>query len=113
VTAEFAIVLPAVLLVLTLAIGAILLATHRIVLTSAAADIARLEARGDTAGASARIAGLEGPTSITRTVRGRLHCVRLSSNPLRGLLARVSVSAQACAARSEPSAGAVIPGARS
>ena len=46
VTAEFAVALPAMLLVLLLAIGAIALATQRLSLSSAAAQMARLEARG-------------------------------------------------------------------
>ena len=47
VTAEFAIVMPAVLVVLGLAIGGILISAHRIALVSLAAQVARLEARGD------------------------------------------------------------------
>jgi hypothetical protein len=53
VTAEFAVALPAVLLVLLLAIGAVMLSAQRLSLSSAAAQMARHEARGDAAAAAA------------------------------------------------------------
>lgn len=100
VTAEFAIVLPAALLVLGLVIGGVLLASHRIALTSAAADLARLEARGDEAGAEERRSELPDGVSVSRRTSGGLLCVRLSSAPGDGLLSRVGIGAEACAARS-------------
>ena len=67
VTAEFAIVLLAVLMVFGLVIGALLLTTQRLVLTSGAADVACLEARGDTAQAAARISELGRASALNET----------------------------------------------
>lgn len=97
VTAEFAIVLPAVLLVMSLAIGAILLATHRLTLTSAAAEIARLEARGETVSATARLETTGSGVHISRSVEEGLYCVTLQSQPLGGALGGVMVASRACA----------------
>lgn len=101
VTAEFVVVLPAVLIVLALIIGSILLATQQLTLTSAAGDVARLEARGDAAGASVRLSQLVPGVSVNRQSRGPLHCVSLSARPGTGLLAALHISASGCAARSE------------
>jgi Flp pilus assembly protein TadG len=86
VTAEFAIVLPVALLVLGLILGAVLLGAHRVALTSAAADLARLEARGDTALAAERADQLPTGTRIDRADRGGLRCVTLSASPAGGVL---------------------------
>ena len=101
VTAEFAIVLPAVLMVLGLALGSILLATNRLVLSSAASEVARLEARGDTGAAAERIAALGGGASVQREGRGALHCVALTASPGRGALSLIEVSGRGCAAVSD------------
>lgn len=101
VTAEFAVVLPAVLMVLVLAVGAIMLATQRITLTSAAAEVARLEARGDHAAAQARLAGVPSHVSVSRATRGPLHCVTLRAAPGAGALSIIQLSSTGCAARSE------------
>ncbi|MBK0420229.1 pilus assembly protein [Leucobacter sp. CSA1] len=105
VTAEFAIVLPAVLLVLGLVIGGILLAAHRVVLTSAAADLARLEARGDAELAAARLSELGGGIRADRESIGGLLCVTLGSRPGGGALAVVEITARGCAARSDAGRG--------
>ncbi len=99
-TAEFAVVLPAALMVLALAVGSIMLATHRLVLSSAASEVARLEARGDSAAAGARLGELGAAVNAQRHSLGVLHCVTLSSAPMGGLLARIAVSAKGCAAMS-------------
>ena len=91
-------VLPAVLAVLVVALVAILLAAHRVTLTSAAFEISRLEARGDTAAAAMQLGRLASGTLVTRERSGPLHCVRLSSHPGAGLLAAVEISARGCAA---------------
>lgn len=96
-TAEFVIALPAVLVVLGLAIGAIFLATERVVLTSAAAEVARLEARGDASAARERLAALPDVVTVRRSERGSLHCVQLSARPGAGLLSAVRVGARGCA----------------
>lgn len=104
VTAEFVVVLPAVLIVLVMIIGSILIATLQLTLTSAAGDVARLEARGDAAGASLRVSQLMPGVSVTRQSLGPLHCVALSAQPGAGLLAALRISASGCAARSEAEA---------
>ncbi len=97
-TAEFAIVLPALLMVLALAIGSIMLATQRLTLSSAAFEVARLEARGDHGAASARLAALGPGLTASRSGSGPLHCVTLVTSPAAGLLAMIEVSARGCAA---------------
>ncbi len=98
VTAEFAIALPAFLMVLVLAIGAIMLATQRLSLSAAAFEVARLEARGDSAAAGARIAALGPGVDVSRHSSGVLHCVTLESAPAAGLLQQIGVAARGCAA---------------
>ncbi|SDQ18937.1 TadE/TadG family type IV pilus assembly protein [Leucobacter chromiiresistens] len=100
VTAEFAIVVPAVLAVLGLVIGGVLLAAHRIALVSASAEIARFEARGDDALAEERLNALGGRVEVEREDDGSLHCVVLRSQPAGGLLAHVTLTSRSCAARS-------------
>ncbi len=100
VTAEFAVTVPAVLLVLGLVIGGIQLSTHRLTLVSAAAEIARLEARGDHAMAADRIRGL-GDVRIERTSDSGILCVSLTAAPDRGLLALMRVDGRGCAAITE------------
>ncbi|QYM77102.1 TadE family type IV pilus minor pilin [Leucobacter luti] len=104
-TAEFAIVLPVVVAVLGLVIGAVTLAAHRITLVSLAGEVARLEARGDTDAARVRLANLSAGTEITRDTRAGLHCVELRAAPMSGLLGGITIGAESCAARS--GAGAV------
>lgn len=99
VTAEFVVVLPAVLLVLTLVIGAVMLVTQQLTLTSAAGDLARLEARGDTAAAAARLDGLSTPASAVRRSHGALLCIELSAHPGPGVLAAIEIRATGCAAQ--------------
>lgn len=97
VTAEFVILLPAVLLVLGFAIGAITLAAHRLTLTSAAAEVARLEARGDHAAAVARLSVLPHVQREQAENNGVL-CVTLASRPGNSLLQFIEVRARGCAA---------------
>ena len=97
VTAEFAIVLPAVLAVLGVVIGGVFIASHRLVLVDAAAELSRLEARGDERLAAERLARLPGGVAVERSREGPLHCVALSSRPGGGLLSAVTVNARACA----------------
>lgn len=98
-TAEFAIVLPAVLMVLILVVASIELATERLTLSSAAAEISRLEARGDNQAAAevlSRLSGISG-VQVRRGVEGVLWCVMLSANPAGGLLGAIEISARGCA----------------
>lgn len=104
VTVEFAIGLTVVLAVLGLMIGGILLAAHRIGLSATAADIARLEARGDSATAKERLAQAGQEIAVRRRQAGAILCVELLSRPGRGPLAAIEVTAEACAAMSEAGA---------
>ena len=98
VSAEFAVLLPAVLVVLALVIGGILLATQRLTLTAAAAELARLEARGDAAQAAARIERLPSGTSVSRSRDDQMLCVTLDAAPGNGPLAVVRIGSRGCAA---------------
>lgn len=98
VTAEFAVALPAVLAVLALVLGGIMLAGRRIELVSAAAELARLEARGDRALAADREQRLPRSVRVLRDRDGALACVSLSAAPGAGLLSLIEVSARSCAA---------------
>jgi hypothetical protein len=100
VTAEFAIVLPAVVVVLGLVVGGILLASHRITLVSLAAEASRAEARGDDEVAAEVLARIGSEVDVRRSDDGMLHCITLSSSPGGGLLSQLSVAASACAATS-------------
>src|SRR5690606_28767795 len=102
VTAEFAIALPIVLVVLGLVVGGVALAAHRITLVSAAADAARLEARGESA--EAALTRLGAGVQIDRSTEQGLHCVALSSSPVGGLLSSITVRARSCAAVSDVAA---------
>lgn len=104
-TAEFAVVLPAVLLVLGIALGGLQLATKRLLLASAAADIARASARGDTDAADTRLAELSGfGGGVRRAERdeGDLGCVTLTASPGSGMLSTITLSATGCALRTRP-----------
>ena len=98
-TAEFAIVLPVVIAVLGLVIGGTVISAHRISLVAQAGELARAEARGDTAAAGGIEKLLARGVDVAREERGVLHCVALSSAPAGGLLRAVSVRAESCAAR--------------
>lgn len=101
VSAEFAIVLPAVLVVLGLVIGGIAISAHRIALASAAAEVARLEARGGGAEAEERLAVLGPEIVVRRQSEGALHCVSLTAHPGSGPFRGIAVSERACAAISD------------
>jgi Flp pilus assembly protein TadG len=99
VTAEFAVLLPALLLVLAFCLGAVQLVGQQLRLSDAAADAARAAARGD---GPARVAAL-----VTRAVPGadlslstqaEFVCAELGSAPA-GVLASFGarLTASACA----------------
>jgi len=100
VTAEFATVVPAVLLVLALCLGAVQISGQQVRLTGAAAAAARSLARGD---GEDRVAGLVarlvGPAAISTQRQGDFVCVRLSAPSAFGAFAAfgVTVSAGSCA----------------
>lgn len=97
VTAEFAVVLPTVLVVLGLVVGGVYLAAHRLTLVSLSGEIARSEAREDGASAGPVLEHLGESVEVERERDGALHCVVLTSRPAQGLLAQVAVSARSCA----------------
>lgn len=101
VTAEFAVVVPAVLVVLGLVIGGIVIATNRLTLSAAAADIARLEARGDATLAAERIAAVGPGISIERERDGSLLCITLRGGSVRGPLAALAIIGSGCAAATD------------
>lgn len=88
VTAEFAAVVPAVMLVLAAALGGMQLCSQQLRLQDAAAVTARSLARGDPAPAFPG-------ASLSTHRQGDLVCARLSLPPRLPLL--VEVSAQSCA----------------
>lgn len=78
VTAEFAVVLPAVVLVLALAVGALGLAWDQIRCVDAAATGARSASRGDSAGAVLRAASRAAPSNAVVSVSTAGDVVRVS-----------------------------------
>ncbi len=90
------------LIVLVIAVGSIMLATHRLVLSSAAAEIARLEARGDVDSAAAVIGSLalggDHGVRAYRSTAGPVHCVVLRAAPLGGAFSAFEVAGRGCAA---------------
>lgn len=99
VTAEFAVVLPAILLIIGLVIGATMLSASRVAHVSAAYDLARLEARGDHALATERRKDLPPGATAATTTDGNLLCVTVTSNPGRGVLSAITLSATGCAVK--------------
>ena len=76
VTAEFAMILPAIALILAIGVGVVQLGALQVRLTDAAADAARMLGRGDPAGsASARVAQAQAGASMSVSHPGALVCV--------------------------------------
>lgn len=99
-TAEFAMVVPAVILLLALCLSAMQLSSRQLRLQDAAADAARVIARGDDPGSAAHraVSLVPGATLDTHT-RGDLVCVRLRAPAAvaGGLFGAVSLAASSCA----------------
>ncbi|MBB5633549.1 acyl CoA:acetate/3-ketoacid CoA transferase beta subunit [Cryobacterium mesophilum] len=95
VTAEFAAVVPAVMIVLALCLGGLQLSTRQLRVQDAAALAARSAARGTSFDVAALVAGAA--MQIER--RGNLVCavVTVPGTPLAGILGAVEVSASSCA----------------
>lgn len=99
VAAEFAVAMPAVILVLATALGGVQLAGLQLRAQDAAADAARSYARGDPSGVvSARLARQVPGAGVSRYGRGDLVCARVTVSPT-GPIARfgIRVSASSCA----------------
>lgn len=99
VSAELALALPAVLLVLSLGLGAAQLGSVRLRAQAAAGDAARSLARGDPPGrASAIAAALSPDARVSRHDRGGMVCVRVTvAGAARGPLAGIVVAGTSCA----------------
>ncbi len=99
VAAEFAVAMPAVLLVLAAALGGVQVAGLQLRAQDAAADAARSYARGDSGGVvAARLARQVPGAGVTRQARGDLVCARVTATPA-GPIARfgIRVIATSCA----------------
>lgn len=100
VTAEFAVALPAVVVVLACCLGAVQLASQQVRLSDAAADAARTLARGDpVAVAAARVQRVAGEADMSTSRSGDFVCVELSAVAGIGpaTLAGIRVRATGCA----------------
>lgn len=97
VTAEFAAVVPAVVLVLAVSLGGLQLATRQLQLQDAAALASRSVARGSDA--DSVVESLAPGASANTEFRGNLVCVRVSTTgtPLSTILGAVRLSASSCA----------------
>ena len=95
---EFAVALPAVMLVLGLAVGAVVAAAAQVRVEDAAGEAARLAARGDDPGAALALAG--GAAALEVWVAGELRRARVAE-PLHiaGIAIGASASAVSCALR--------------
>lgn len=98
-TAELAVALPAVALVLALCLGAVQVVARQVRLTDAAADAARALGRGETSavahGIADRVAG--GGTALTVSDEPPLTCATLSASGGSGVLGAFPLHAESCA----------------
>ena len=94
VTAEFAAVVPAVILLLACCLAALQIAGQQLRLQDAAADVSRSIARGGGSSEAARVGA-----AVSVTQNGDLVCARLSarSRSLAGVLLGLTLSASSCA----------------
>lgn len=98
VTAELALALPAVVLVLLLGAGASGAASRQVALQDATADAARLLGRGEGEGTAARAISAAVPgAAMSSTTTGDLVCVSAQTDVAIGGFVRVGVQASSCA----------------
>ncbi|WP_394551010.1 TadE family type IV pilus minor pilin [Agromyces sp. MMS24-JH15] len=96
-TAELAVALPAVALVLALCLAGVQLGARQVGLEDAAADAARALGRGDGAGEASAIAGRNAPgATLAVTSEPPFVCAMLTA-PSGGLLAGIRLRAESCA----------------
>lgn len=96
-TAEFAVALPAVALVLASCLASVQLAAQQVRLTDAAADAARALGRGESDAVAAAIADrVSGGSALSATTDGQFVCATLTSSG-GGLLAAIELRAESCA----------------
>ena len=97
-TAEFALILPAVALLLAAGVGIVHLGAVQVALADAAADAARMIGRGDAAGAAGRIGSVSPGAGSTVEHAGPFVCVTATSPVTIGPLgALFSLTARGCA----------------
>jgi hypothetical protein len=96
VTAEFAAAIPAVVLVLACALGAIELGGEQLRLQGATFDAARLLGRGDP-GAQERVRLVAPNGKLTTRTSGALICADATAPAALGILSGIMVRASACA----------------
>jgi len=107
VTAEFAVALPGVMLVLALCLGAVNVIGQQVVLGSLASSGARMLARGDDPSAvRAQVASAAPGASLTQSSDGAFICVALSRAARFGPvgLGSLALSARDCALAADPGA---------
>ncbi|MDQ0895292.1 Flp pilus assembly protein TadG [Agromyces ramosus] len=97
VTAEFAVALPAIALVLAACLASVQLVAEQVRLTDAAADAARALGRGETEAVAAAIADrITGGAALAVSAEAPFVCVTLSSAG-DGFLAAIELRAESCA----------------
>jgi Flp pilus assembly protein TadG len=104
VTAEFAAVVPAVILILVVCLGTVHLAGRRLILQDAASDTARILARGEPSAATERARQLVPGVTVGSRDRDGMVCAILSA-PVAvagGMLGTVSLTASSCALAAGP-----------
>ncbi|SIN69303.1 TadE family type IV pilus minor pilin [Agromyces cerinus] len=96
-TAEFAVALPAIALVLAACLASVQLAAQQVRLTDAAADAARALGRGESEAAAAAIADrVSGGAGLSASDDGQFVCATLTASG-GGLLAAIELRAESCA----------------
>jgi hypothetical protein len=99
VTAEFAVALPAIALVLAASLAAVHVVAVQVRLADAAADAARALGRGESEAEAAEIAGRNADGSgLTTRGDGRFVCAMLTGRA-GGVLAGLELRAESCALR--------------
>jgi hypothetical protein len=104
VTAEFVVVMPAAIVVVALCLAGFSAVGEQVRLTDAAADVARLVARGDSAMVPGYLARVGGEVTVGVDSRDGVVCARLSSRTGIGPGQAVGVvlTAVSCAVGSSP-----------
>jgi hypothetical protein len=96
VTAEFAVALPAIVLMLGIALAAMQLVGQQLRLQGAAADAARVLGRGES-GSLAELHDISPGASLTVTHPAGLVCARARAPAALGLIVGIKLTASACA----------------
>jgi len=97
VTAELAVALPAIALVLAACLASVQLVAQQVRLTDAAADVARALGRGESEASARTIADrVSGGSRLASWNEGPFVCVALSA-PGAGVLAAIELRAESCA----------------